>query len=423
MSIDEATPPKAGTPVRQILSRGRIKGPIAMLGPAFVAAIAYVDPGNFATNFGAGSVFGYKLLWVVLAASLIAMPVQYLSAKLGIVTGRTLPQASRARFGKRTSRLLWIQAELVAMATDLAEFVGAVIGMNLLFGIPLPVSVAATAVLAFAILSLQSRGYRPFELAIASLLAIIFLGFLYQTLRIGPDARGSLHGLIPSLDGRDSILYSVGIIGATVMPHAIYLHSSLVTNRVTGTDEGERRSMLRFERIDVALALTLAGLVNMSMLAVAAKLFHTGGHHTVETLEEVHHGLSTMVGGGVALAFAVALLASGISSSSVGTLAGQVVMDGFLQLRVPLTLRRAVTMAPAIILLLAGLDPTRALVLSQVCLSFGIPFALIPLVMLTADKTVMGVHVNHRALTAVMSVVAAGIVGLNVLLLQQQLSL
>lgn len=392
-----------------------------MLGPAFVAAIAYVDPGNFATNFGAGAAYGYQLLWVVLAASLCAMPIQYLSAKLGIVTGKTLPEACRERYPRAVSIGLWIQAELVAMATDLAEFVGAVVGMSLLFHTSLWFSIATTAALAFAICALQSRGYRRFELAIGGLLAIIVAGFLYQALAVGPSPSEAARGLVPSLGGEDSVLYAVGIIGATVMPHAIYLHSALVNRRVVAHDDAGRRAILRFERIDVVLALGIAALTNMAMLAIAAQLFAGEVGADVDSLEQAHDSLRTMVGGGTALAFSAALLASGISSSSVGTLAGQVVMEGYVRLRVPLLLRRGLTMGPAIVVLLMGVDPSRALVLSQVCLSFGIPFALIPLLRLTADRRVMGVFVNRRSASVAMGAAAAAIVALNVILLARQI--
>lgn len=421
MTHSSAAPSRESAPAAGAdpLARSRRRLTIALLGPAFVAAIAYVDPGNFATNFGAGARYGYQLLWVVLAASLCAMPIQYLSAKLGIVTGKTLPEACRDRYPRAVNVGLWIQAELVAMATDLAEFVGAVIGMSLLFHSPLWLSITVTAVLAFAICGLQSRGYRPFELAIGGLLAIIVVGFLYQALAVGPSPSGAAQGLVPSLGDDDSILFAVGIIGATVMPHAIYLHSALVNRRIVPRDDAQRRTILRFERTDVVLALGVAALTNMSMLAIAAALYGGNGGD-VDSLEQVHDSLQTMVGGGAALAFSAALLASGISSSSVGTLAGQVVMQGYVRLRLPLLARRALTMAPAIIVLLVGMNPSRALVISQVCLSFGIPFALIPLLMLTADRRLMGAFANHRLLSVVMGVVAAAIVALNVVLLARQ---
>ena len=396
-----------------------------MFGPAFVAAVAYVDPGNFATNFAGGSRYGYRLLWVVVLANLMAMPIQYLSAKLGIVTGMSLPRACRERFGRPVARALWVQAEIIAMATDLAEFVGAALGLHLLFGVPAPAAAAITAVLAFGVLGLQSRGARRFEIAIITLLAVIVAGFLYETLQIGPDARGAAAGLIPSFAGPDSVLLAVGIVGATAMPHAIYLHSALTARRFPDAVGPGRHGVLRFERYDVVIALGAAGLINMAMLAVAAKLFHgpaaaAAGFANVSTLEAAHAGFGTLIGGGAALAFAVALLASGISSSSVGTFAGQVIMEGFVTRRIPLVVRRALTMAPAVALLASGVDPTSALVISQVLLSFGIPFALVPLVMLTGSRAVMGEHASGRAMTALMVAITAVIVGLNLYLVCRQ---
>ncbi len=369
---------------------------LAMLGPAFVAAVAYVDPGNFATNVQAGSRFGYALLWVVLLANLVAMLIQYLSAKLGIATDQTLPELCRERFPRWTSWGLWIQAEVIAMATDLAEFLGAALGLNLLFGVPLLVAGLMTGLVAFALLELQRRGYRSFELAISGLLGIVFAGFLYETLRIGPSAHDALRGLIPGLSGTDEIYLAVGIVGATVMPHVIYLHSALTKERVPTRNDHERRRVLRYERLDVIIALGLAGLINLAMLAAAAKLFHGPGPLGLSTIEGAHHELGQVVGGGAALAFAVALLSSGVSSSSVGTAAGQVVMAGFVNIRIPLLVRRTVTMLPALIVLAVGVNPTDALVLSQVVLSFGIPFALVPLVVLTGRRDVMGAFANGR---------------------------
>ena len=404
-----------------LLAKGRVRATLAMLGPAFVASIAYVDPGNFATNVQGGARFGYLLLWVVLAANLIAMVIQYLSAKLGIVTDRNLPELCRERFPRLLTGGLWVQAEIIAMSTDIAEFLGAALGLNLLFGVPLLPAGVITGVIAFAILELQTHGFRRFELAIGALLGIIFAGFLYETLKIGPSARESLTGLIPHLAGRDSVYLAVGIIGATVMPHVIYLHSALTNGRMPCRDDAERARVLRFERLDVIVALGLAGIVNMAMLAVAAKLFHVGGLANISTIQQAHAQFGHLVGGGAALAFAVALLASGASSSSVGTYSGQVVMSGFINVRIPLLLRRAVTMLPAIAVLAIGVNPTSALVLSQVVLSFGIPFALIPLVLLTSRRDIMGVHVNRRLTTAVASALAAIIVVLNVFLIYQQI--
>lgn len=390
------------------------------LGPAFVAAIAYVDPGNFATNFAGGASIGYGLLWVVLLANLVAMPIQFLAAKLGAVTGRSLPRLCRDKLPRPAAWFMWGQAEIVAMATDLAEFVGAAIGLNLLFRMPLPLAAAFTAVLAFAILALQRRGHRPFELAIGALLALICGGFLYLVVMAPPSASESLGGLVPGFGGPDTLLLAVGIIGATVMPHAIYLHSGLMSDRAAGMDRPERLRLLRFERLDIGIAMTLAGLVNLSMLAVAAKLFH-GRHDGEITLEAVHTGLGQMVGGVAALAFAAALLASGISSSSVGTAAGQVVMEGFLGRQIPLWMRRLITMTPALVLLASGVDPTQALVLSQVVLSFGIPFALVALLLLTSRRDLMGDQVNGRLTIGAMGVVVVVISSLNVLLLGQQI--
>lgn len=409
------------SPLQVILDRGRVRAAVAMLGPAFVAAIAYVDPGNFATNFQGGALFGYRLLWVVAAANAIAIPIQYLSAKLGIVTGRSLPQLCGQLLPRPVAALLWLQAELVAMATDLAEFVGAAVGLNLLFHMPLPVAGVTTGVLAFGILNLQRRGYRNFELAIGAMLALIAAGFLYETLRIGPSASSSIAGLLPQLQGHESLLLATAIIGATVMPHAIYLHSGLTSKRVHGRDDAERRQLLRFERIDVVVALGLAGLVNMAMLAVAARLLHHTGVTAADmTLPGIHHQLAVAVGGGTALIFAVALLSSGISSSSVGTCAGQIIMEGFIRRSIPVSTRRLITMAPAIALLCTHIDPIRALVLSQVALSFGIPFALVPLLVLTGSRKVMGAHANALATTVCMTVVTAGLVALNAWLLVQQ---
>jgi manganese transport protein len=404
-----------------LLAKGRTKATLAMLGPAFVAAIAYVDPGNFATNIQGGAQFGYLLLWVVLIANLMAMLIQYLSAKLGIATDHNLPELFRARYPRPLTWGMWIQAEVMAMATDIAEFVGAALGLNLLFGVPLVVAGAMTGLIALAILELQSHGYRRFELAISALLGVIFLGFLYEALRIGPSARESLGGLVPHLGDSDSLYLAVGIVGATVMPHVIYLHSALTNGRTPVRNARERARVLKFERTDVIVALGLAGLVNMAMLAVAAKLFHGTGHTGVSTIEQAHAGLSQLVGGGAALVFSIALLASGASSSSVGTYAGQVVMKGFVGLNVPLIARRLVTMAPAIVILALGLSPTDVLVLSQVVLSFGIPFALIPLVMLTSNREVMGAHVNRRTTTLAACGLAGMITAMNVFLLWEQL--
>jgi manganese transport protein len=413
--------PEGPSQLDRLLAKGRLRATLSMLGPAFVAAIAYVDPGNFATNIQGGAKFGYLLLWVVLLANLMAMLIQYLSAKLGIVTERNLPELVHDRLPRAATWGMWIQAEIMAMSTDVAEFLGAALGLNLLFGVPLLPAGVLTGVIAFAILELQRHGFRRFELAITALLGIIFLGFLYETLRIGPSAHETLRGLIPHLAGSNSLYLAVGIVGATVMPHAIYLHSALTKGRMPVRNDTERRRVLRFERFDVIVALGLAGLVNLAMLALAAKLFHTPQLSDLTSIVQAHAQFGRLVGGGAALAFAVALLASGVSSSSVGTYAGQVVMAGFIDRRIPIVLRRGLTMLPAIVVLALGVNPTDALVLSQVVLSFGIPFALVPLVILTSRRDVMGDHVNGPMTRVVAWSCAALIVALNIFLILQQL--
>jgi manganese transport protein len=398
-------------------AQGRLRGVVALLGPAFVAAVAYVDPGNFATNFSAGAGFGYALLWVIVVANLMAMLVQYLSAKVGVATGQDLPELCRDRLPTAVSRGLWVQAELVAMATDLAEFVGAAIGLNLLFHLPLLAAGLVTAVVAFGILAMEQRGYRRFELAIAALLGLVFLGFAYDLATVGASPAGVATGLVPGLGGNGRLLLVAGIIGATVMPHVVYLHSALTKSRVACADDAERRELLRFARIDVLIALGAAGLINLAMLCVAASLFTRHGLPADGSIQAAHGSLGRLVGGGAALAFAVALLASGLSSSSVGTYAGQVVMQGFIGRRIPVFLRRGLTMLPALVVLGLGLSPTGSLVISQVVLSFGIPFALVPLVLLTRRADVMGALVNRPVTSVAAGGVAGLIIALNVYLL------
>jgi manganese transport protein len=406
-----------GASLRELRARGRFRGAFALLGPAFVAAVAYVDPGNFATNFEAGARYGYQLVWVIVVANAMAMLVQYLSAKTGVATGRDLPELCREYLPRPVSRGLWVQAELVAMATDLAEFVGAAVGLNLLFGVPLFPAGLMTAVIAFGILGLEQRGYRRFELAIAGLLALVFLGFAYDLVTVGASVRGTLSGLLPIFPDSSSVLLAAGIIGATVMPHVVYLHSALTKNRVAVRDDAERREVMRFQRLDVYAGLGAAGLINLCMLVIAASLFNSTGHSGVDSIEAAHAGLGDLVGGGAALAFAVALLASGLSSSSVGTNAGQVVMQGFIRRRIPIFLRRGLTMLPALVVLGLGLPTTGSLVASQVVLSFGIPFALVPMVLLTRRVDVMGALVNRRITTLAASLIAALVIVLNVYLI------
>ncbi|MEV4439217.1 Nramp family divalent metal transporter [Streptomyces sp. NPDC049577] len=397
-------------------------GRVTMYGPAFVAAIAYVDPGNFATNFAAGSRYGYLLLWVVIAGNLMAFLVQFLSAKLGLATGRDLPQMCRLHFPRPVVLGLWAQAELVAIATDLAEVIGGAVALNLLFGLPLPLGGLVTGLAAFAVLSLETRGHRRFEVAVAGLLVVIVAGFLLDTALAGVDVPGIAGGTVPAFSGEESVLLATGILGATVMPHVIYLHSSLTGARTRGAGRpGPAGGQLRSVRRDVLTGLGLAGVVNAVMLIISAQLFHSA-NRSVDTIGDVHAGLGETLGRHAALAFAIALLASGLASSSVGTYAGQVIMSGFLGRTLPLTLRRAVTLLPAVILLFAGTDPTDALVWSQVVLSFGIPFALVPLVLLTHAPKVMGPLANRPVTTVAASVVAALVIGLNFYLVVRMLT-
>jgi manganese transport protein len=390
------------------------------LGPAFIAAVAYIDPGNFATNIAGGAKFGYLLLWVVLSANLIAMLVQTQSAKLGIATGKNLAELCRERFSRRTSIGLWLQAELVAMATDIAEVVGAALGLNLLFGIPLfPAGIIAGAG-AFAILALQQQGYRRLEAGITVLVGVVVASFVFELFDAGPEA-GEIgkHLFVPGFAGTESILLATGIIGATVMPHVVYLHSALTQRRIVGRDEAEKKRILGFEKVDVVIALSLAGLVNLSMMIVAAALFHTSGLTGVDSIDGAYEGLQQLVSDRAAMVFGIALLASGFASSSVGTMAGQVVMQGFIRRRIPIFVRRAVTLAPALLVLAIGIDPTDALVGSQVVLSFGIPFALVPLLIIAGKREVMGDLVNPGWLSALAGVLAGLIIALNVFLLYE----
>ena len=390
------------------------------LGPAFIAAVAYVDPGNFATNISGGAQFGYLLLWVVLSANLMAMLVQSMSAKLGIATGKNLPEICRDRFPKPVSIGLWIQAEVIAMATDLAEFIGAALALNLLFGIPLFPAGLLTGVGVFGILTLQRRGFRPLEAVISSMVGVILIAFALQVLYAKPEGERVLAGLFtPQFAGTESVLLATGVLGATVMPHVIYLHSALTQRRVVGKTDEEKKRIFRFETIDVMIAMGIAGVINLSMLSIAAVLLGSRGLTNVADIDVAFEQFRVLEGSGFAILFGVALLSSGLSSSSVGTMAGQVVMQGFINRRIPLFLRRAITMLPALTILAVGINPSRALVISQVVLSFGIPFALIPLLTFCRNRQVMGALVNHRLTTAVAVVVVTLIVSLNVFLLYQ----
>ncbi len=397
-------------------SRG-LRGLWPFLGPAFIAAVAYIDPGNFATNIAGGAKYGYLLCWVVVSANLMAMLVQTLSAKLGIATGRNLPETCRDNFRKPVSFGLWVQAEAIAMATDLAEVLGAALGLNLLFGMPLfPAGLLAGAG-AFGILALQRYGFRRLEAVIAGLVGVIVVAFAFEVFLAKPSPGETVrHIFVPGFEGSESILLAAGILGATVMPHVVYLHSALTQNRVVGRDETEKKRIQRFERIDVIIAMTIAGFVNLSMLTIAAAVFFGLG---IESIEDAYASFDTELGGGAAALFGVALLASGFSSSSVGTMSGQVVMQGFIRRQIPLFLRRGITLLPALIILAIGVDPSRALVLSQVVLSFGIPFALVPLVIFTSRRDLMGSLVNTRLTNVAAWAIAGVIISLNVFLLYE----
>jgi manganese transport protein len=402
---------------REAAIRATRRRRLALFGPAFVAAIAYVDPGNFATNVSAGAQYGYLLLWVIVSANLMAMFVQSLSAKLGLATGMSLPQNCRKQYRRPVVLGLWLQAELVAMATDLAEVVGGAIALNLLFGLPLLTGGLITGAVAFLLLALQTRGDRRFIGAVTVFFGVILVSFLLLALRAPIDPAGVASGLVPRFGGVESLVLATGIIGATVMPHAIYLHSALVTSTVQATTVSQRRRALTVQRIDVMAAMSLAGLVNAAMLLVAAALFAGSALSGTDTLEGAHAGFGTVLDGSAALLFALALLASGFASASVGTYAGQVIMQGFLRRRIPLFARRALTLFPALVILALGVEPTRALVVSQVVLSFGIPFALVPLLLLTRRRDVMGELVNERRTTVAAALVAGVIITLNAVLL------
>jgi manganese transport protein len=405
---------------QQALSGERrgLRAVMPFLGPAFIACVAYVDPGNFATNVAAGAQFGYALGWVVLAANLMAMLVQSLSAKLGIATGKSLPEVCRDRLPPWATRFLWGQAELVAMATDLAEFTGAALGLHLVFGLSIWVSALLAALATFAVLAMEVGGFRRLEAAITALVGVVVLAFCLELILSRPQPGAVAKGVfVPQLPGGAALL-AVSIVGATVMPHVIYLHSALVRRRVTTETARAKRRIFRFEIIDVVCAMGLAGLINLAMLAMAAAVFFSRGDTSAGLdLGAVVAGLDGFVGDHAGTLFGVALLVSGIASSCVGTMSGQVVMEGFLHRRIPVFLRRAITMIPALVLLAVGFNPTRALVLSQVFLSFGIPFALIPLVAFTAKRSVMGPLVNRFGTSAAAITVTIVIVSLNVYLL------
>lgn len=404
--------------------KGEIKGfkqLLPFLGPAFIAAVAYIDPGNFATNMTAGSEYGYMLLWVIVFANLMAVVIQSLSAKLGIATGKNLPEVARDHFSKRTSILLWIQAEFVIIATDLAEFIGAALGLYLVFHIPMLPSALITAAASFVILELQRRGFRTFEVIVSTMVLLVVLVFAFQTFRAQPEPSSLLSGLTPQFDGLSSILLATGILGATVMPHAIYLHSALTQKRVVGRNEKEKKKIFTLELIDIIIAMFIAGAINIAMLVIAAAVFHTRGIDVTD-LQVAHDELIYYLGPVVGISFGLGLLIAGLASSAVGTLAGDIVMQGFINRRIPIYLRRTITMLPPIIIIAFGLNATTALVWSQVILSFGIAFALVPLLLFTSDKKIMGGLVNHKITTLIGWTIAAITISLNAFLLYSSLS-
>jgi manganese transport protein len=392
------------------------------LGPAFIASIAYVDPGNFATNIQGGAKFGYTLLWVVVCSNLMAMLIQSLSAKLGIATGRNLAELCRLHFPRPLVWVMWVLMEAVAMATDLAEFLGAAIGFNLLFGIPLWAAGLLTALATFLILSLQVRGFRALEAVITGMLGVIVLCYLVETILDKPDWKTlAYHSVVPQFAGPESVLIAAGILGATVMPHVIFLHSSLTQDRIVVDSPVLKRRLFRFEIVDVCVAMGVAGFVNAAMLIMAAATFNRAGLGHIASIEEAYITLEPLLGSAARYMFAISLLASGLASSAVGTMSGQVIMQGFLERHIPVWLRRLVTILPSLVVIFIGFDPTRTLVISQVVLSFGLPFAVIPLVLFSRRRDLMGELVNHRLTTAVAWVVTALIVALNLYLLYQTL--
>ena len=396
---------------------------LPFLGPAFIAAIAYMDPGNFATNITAGAQYGYLLIWVIVASNLMAMLIQALSAKVGIATGRNLPELIRERAPRRVTFGLWLIAEAVAIATDLAEFLGAALGLYLLLGIPMFLAGVLTGIITLVILLLQRRGVRPLEAVIGGFIGVIGLCYLIELILGRPDFAAAGGAIIrPRFEGTDSLVLATGMLGATVMPHVIYLHSALTQNRVRTRTDHDRRKVFRFELVDIGIAMTLAGLINASMLLMAAVAYWgAGGAGDSDVITHAYRTLTPILGGSASAFFAISLIASGLSSSTVGTLAGQTIMVGFLGWKIPLWVRRVVTMAPALLVIAIGLDPARTLIISQVVLSFGIPFALVPLIIFAANRKLMGSLASRRTTTIAASAVATLIIALNIVLLWQTL--
>lgn len=415
---DAQTLKEARAVLRGRSKKGKFASLLPFLGPAFIASVAYVDPGNFATNIAGGAQFGYTLLWVIIASNLMAILIQSLSAKLGIASGMNLAEQCRAHFKPWFVKFLWVLMELVAMATDLAEFLGAAIGFNLLLGIPLWVAGILTGITTFIILGLERKGFRPLEAVISAMVGVVAVSYVVETIIVKPNWGDVLyHAVVPSFSGSESVLLAAGILGATVMPHAIYLHSALMQGRVVVKKPKEMKRLFHFEQIDILIAMGMASLINGAMLVMAASTFHTQGMTHIGTLEQAFITLQPLMGKASQYVFGISLLASGLSSASVGTMAGQVIMAGFLHWEIPVWIRRMVTMVPSMIVIAVGLDPSRTLVISQVLLSFGLPFAVIPLVMFTSRKEIMGVLVNRKITTILAVGVTAIILALNVYLL------
>jgi len=397
---------------------------LPFLGPAFIASVAYVDPGNFATNIQAGAQYGYLLIWVIALSNIMAMLIQSLSAKLGIATGKNLPETIRDHAPKPVVWFMWIQAEVVAMATDLAEFLGAALGFYLLFGIDLFWGGILTGIFTFLILGLQRYGFRPLEAVITAFLAVIAACYVIELFLVKPDVGLIGQSLLrPRFSDTESVLLASGILGATVMPHVIYLHSSLTQNRIIPRNVQQAKRIYRFEIIDVVVAMGIAGFVNASMLVMAAETFFHTGRSDIASIEQAYETLTPLLGGAASTIFAISLLASGLSSSAVGTMTGQVIMQGFIRRKIPIWLRRLITMLPALVVIALGLDPTRTLVISQVILSFGIPFALVPLLIFTSKKSIMGNHlVNRKPTIFIACIVATLIISLNLFMLYETIS-
>jgi manganese transport protein len=390
------------------------------LGPAFIASIAYVDPGNFATNIDAGAKFGYTLLWVVVASNLMAVLIQTLSAKLGIATGQNLGELCRLHFRRPVVWTMWIVMEMVAMATDLAEFLGATLGFSLLFRMPLWLASIPTVLVTFLILALQARGFRPLEAVISALLGVVALCYVLETLLYRPDWPAVAYSaVIPRFAGKESVLLATGILGATIMPHVIFLHSSLTQGRIRVKNARQRRRLLTFEVADITIAMGTAAFVNAAMLVMAAATFHRFGLSHVASLEEAHVTLQPLLGAAAGWIFAVSLLVSGLASTAVGTMSGQVIMQGFIERQIPIWVRRMVTILPSILVILLGFDPTRTLVISQVLLSFGLPFALFPLILFSRRRDLMGELANRRLTTMAAWTITGLICALNLFLLYQ----